>query len=228
MGNLNGWLGNFVPRVPVIIEQGAQNSAPFNLNGFSLAGLLLPAVFTGTALTFFVGDSEDGFQAKGQATFSGPCTDGDTLEINGVTINFLNVVVDPETDVEIGADAAETLDNLMAFLAATENADLLDCTYEKQGLVLMVTAVLHGTAGNAYTFAKSSTAIALAPAGGTLQGGGFTQLYDSGNTAVSMTVAQNRAYQVNPAYFQGVYWLQIRSGSVELAQRTIICSLKGN
>lgn len=226
--NFQGWLGNFIDNVSAVIAQGAQLSTAIPLKGFTLAGLRLPSIFTGTALTFFVGDSEDGYQARGQATFSGTCTDGDTLEINGFEITFVDTVTDPTSEVEIGADADETLTNLMEFLDATEEPDLLECTYEREDLVLVVVAVEHGVAGNAFTFAKSSTDITLLPAGGTLAGGGFTQLYDSSNNAVSMTVAQNRAYAVNPALFQGVTWLQIRSGSTELAQRTIICTLKGN
>lgn len=225
--NYDGWQGNFLPNVAVTIAQGAQLSTPINVNGFTLAQILLPTIFTGTALTFYVGDSEDGFQARGQATFSGTTANNDTITINGVVITFKTVVVVPTTQVLIGGTAAETAQNLLDFLAATANASLLACTYDLQGAVLLVTAVVHGTAGNAYTFAKSSSDITLVPAGGTLAGGGFTQLYDKANAAVSMTVAQARAYAVDTSYFQGVSWLQIKSGSAEVAQRTLLCSLKG-
>jgi phage tail sheath gpL-like len=224
--NITGYQGNFIPSVPAVIAAGAQDSSVIKCNGFNLAGLMLPSVFTGTALTFFVGDSEDGFQASGQINFTGTTTDGDTIEINGVEITFVDA--DPgDYEVLIGGTAAETASNLQDFLDATEDVDLLACTYVRSGAVIMVTAVVHGTDGNAYTFTKSSTGITLTPAGGTLSGGGFRQLYDSSNAAVSMTVAQGRAYAVNPANFYALQYLKIRSGSVELAARTIIAQLKG-
>lgn len=226
MGNLSGWQGNFIPNVEFTIAQGATESAAVNTKGLALAGILLPSVFTGTALTFMVGDSEDGFAAKGQAVFSGVCSDGDTIEINGVEITF--VAASPgANEVLIGATAAETVENLQAFLDDTDDADLLECSYESEGAVLMVTAVEHGTAGNAFTFDKSSSDITLTPSGGTLAGGGFRPLYNSANSLVSMTVAQGRAYAVDPALFQGVFWLKLKSGTTEVAQRSVICSLKG-
>jgi hypothetical protein len=57
--------------------------------------------------------------------------------------------------------------------------------------------------------------------------GTYTPLYDSSNSLVSMTVAQGRAYAVDPKNFQGINFLKIVSGSTEGSARTIICSLKG-
>ena len=226
--NYQGWLGNFIPNAPLSIPAGDQLSTPLDLKGFSLEGIILPPVFTGVALTFFVADHVGGFQAKGQAVFAGPTSNNDTLTINGVVTTFKTVVADPLSQVLIGLDAAATLVNLLAFLEASVVAGLAACTYEVSGSALLVTAVIRGTTGNAYTFAKSAVDITLVPSGGTLVGGGFTALYDSANTVVSMTVAQNRAYAVNPAYFRCVNYLQVRSGTAEAASRTILCSLKGN
>lgn len=210
----------------VVIEQGEQESSPINCGGFVLAGVILPSVFTGTGLTFMVGDSLDGFQASGQIAFGGTTSDGDTLEINGVELTFVDA--DPsDFEVLIGATAEETAANLQAFLDATEDEDLLACTYETNGAVTIVTAVVYGTDGNAYTFVKSSTDITLSPAGGTLSGGGFRPLYDAANSLVSMTVAAGRCYAIDPKNFHGVQFLKIKSGSAELSARTLVCSLKG-
>ncbi len=57
--------------------------------------------------------------------------------------------------------------------------------------------------------------------------GTYMPLYDSSNSLVSMTVAQGRAYAVDPSNFQGINFMKIVSGSTEGAARTIICSTKG-
>jgi len=57
--------------------------------------------------------------------------------------------------------------------------------------------------------------------------GTYTPLYDASNSAVSMTVAQGRAYAVDPANFQGIQFIKIVSNATEGSARTIICSTKG-
>ncbi len=224
--NVTNYWGNFLPSKPVLIASGAQLSGVIDCGGMSLVGIILPSVFTGTTLTFEVGDSAEGYQSTGQAVFGGTTTDGDTIELNGVVITFVDE--DPGAyEVLIGATAAETAANLQAFLDATEDADLLALTYVTSGATLMVTAVIHGVDGDAYTFDKDSTDITLTPSGGTLSGGGFRPLYTAANSQVSMTVAQGRTYAVDPVNFHGVPFLKIKSGSAELAARTVICSLRG-
>lgn len=224
--SFNGYDGNFVPSVPVTIAVGAQESSAVPTKGFLLSGMIMPPVLTGTAISFMIGDSEDGFQAQGQIYFSGVTSDGDTIEINGVVITFVDA--DPTGDeVLIGGDAEETADNLFEFLSSTEDEDLLACSYVQSGDVIMVTFIEHGADGNAITFDKSSSDITLAPAGGTLSGGGFRDLYNPSNTIISMTVAAGRAYAIDQTYFKGIEYLKIKSGSVELAPRTVLLSLRG-
>ncbi len=223
---ITGYQGYFNPQQNVVIAQGAQISEAFSCGGFVLSGILLPNVFTGTALTFLVGNSLDGFQADGQIVFGGVTTDGDTIEINGTELTFVDATPGA-LEVLIGATAAETASNLYDVLVASLDAGIVACTYSLAGAVVIVTAVVHGVDGNAYTFSKSSTDITLTPSGGFLAGGGFRPLYDASNSLVSMTVAQSRCYAVDPKNFQGVLFLQIKSGSAELAQRTITCLLKG-
>ncbi len=221
---VTGYQGIFLPGKDVLIAQGDQLSEAFNCAGFVLTGIIMPNVFTGTALTFQVGDSIDGYQADGQIVFGSNPADQDTLTLNGVVITFFT---SPSTgDVEIAGTAALTMAALQAFLDATVDEDLLALTYSSSGTAMIVKAVAHGTDGNAIVFDKSSSHMTLTPSGGTLSGGGFRDLYNASG-AVSLTVAQGRSYAIDPANFQGVPFMKIKSGSAELAPRTIVCTLKG-
>lgn len=221
---VTGYQGFFNPGRSISIAQGAQESDAFACGGMSLTGILLPALFTGTALTFEVADAIDGYQAVAEIVLTGNPSANDTVTIKGTVVTF---VTDPPVgnQVLIGADATATAAALYAFLIASVNANLILSTYALQGTVVSITAIVHGTAGNAYTLAKSGANITIS--GATYVGGGFRPLYDSSNALVSMTVAQGRSYVVDPANFQGVAFLKIKSGSAEAAARTLICSLKG-
>lgn len=52
MGYLSSWLGNFNPSLSAVIASSAQISTIIECGGLALCGVLLPATFTGTALTF--------------------------------------------------------------------------------------------------------------------------------------------------------------------------------
>lgn len=47
-----GYEGNSNPNYPAIIANGQQESATINQGGFSLCGVLIPAAFTGTSISF--------------------------------------------------------------------------------------------------------------------------------------------------------------------------------
>lgn len=223
---ITGYQGYFNPGQSVPIAQGAQISSAFNCGGMVVAGIVMPNVFTGTALTFLMGDSIDGYAADGQIIFDTNPANLDTLTLNGVVITFVTGTPSG-SQVQIGGSATLTMAALQAFLNATVDASLLALTYASSGTAMVVAAVAHGVAGNAIVFDKSSSHMTLTPSGGVLSGGGFRPLYDASNALVSMTVAQGRAYAVDPKNFQGVQFLQIKSGSAELAPRTLICTLKG-
>lgn len=107
-------------------------------------------------------------QAAGSATFSGNPTAADTLTLNGTAITFVaSGAVAPQ--VNIGASLAVTLANLLAMCAASADAQLVKFSYGVAGSVFNIYAAAAGTAGNALTLAKSSTAITLSAA--TLAGG---------------------------------------------------------
>ncbi len=221
---VSGYQGYFNPGIALSIAQGATESDPIKTGGFSLVGLMFPALFTGTALSFLVGDSIDGFQAIAEIVLTGNPANGNTVVIKGTTITF--VTAPPVgNQVLIGLTAADTAAALYAFLAASDDANLVAMTYALQDTVVSITAVVSGTAGNAYTLTKVGANISVSAA--TLTGGGFRPLYNASNALISMTVAAGRAYAVDPANFQGVAFLKIKSGTTETAARTVICTLKG-
>ncbi len=57
--------------------------------------------------------------------------------------------------------------------------------------------------------------------------GTYQDLYNAVNDLVSMDVAAGRWYAIDPAFFSGVQFLKIKSGSAEGAARTIVCQLRG-
>lgn len=65
-----GYQGQLVS-VPCTIANTAQESAAIDLAGFTLCGILLPAAFTGTAITFEVSDSLAGTFVALKSTTSG-------------------------------------------------------------------------------------------------------------------------------------------------------------
>lgn len=224
--NFNGWQGNFLPNISLSIAAGATESSPLDTKGMALVGFILPSIFTGTALSFLCGDSEDGFQANGEILFGTNPAAADTLTLNGVVLTFV-AATPGDDEILVGAAKEDTMANLQAFLDDTDDDDLLALTYSSVGALMTVTAKIHGTDGNAYTFAKSSSHITLSPSGGTLTGGGFRPLYNSSNAAISLTVAAGRAYGLDPAVYQSIQWLVLKSGTSEANDRTILVSVKG-
>lgn len=222
-----GYTGFFNPDQHVAIASGDTESEVIGCLGFVLVGLILPSIFTGTSLTFLVGDSPSGFQARGEILFNTNPANGDTITINGVLITLVTGTPSGSQVQISGVNAAGTMANLQAFLDATVDPDLLACTYSSSGTLMTVVAVTAGEDGNAISFAKSSSHMTLTPSGGTLSGGGFTPLYDASNAQVSMTVAAGRAYAVDPTNFQGISYFKIKSGATELNARTVSCQLRG-
>lgn len=134
--------------------------------------------------------------AEGTVTFDDNPADGDTLTLNGVVFTFLDTAVDPETDVEIGVDAEETLDNLLTLLEASADVLLTVATYSVAGAVLTVSYTATGTGGNAYTLATDSGVLTLS--GATLAGG--TTATTTGDTAAAyVSGIQNPSFCVGAA-----------------------------
>lgn len=148
-------------------------SAQTNING--VANAITTAlsgagtcVWTGTEFVIVSATTGAGVEASGTVTFTGNPSDGDTITINGVAITF--VAATPSgNEVLIGASAALTATNLWAFLFNSTNASIKEASYTISGTVVTVTFKTVGAAGNDFTLAKSSSAIALSAA--TLAGG---------------------------------------------------------
>jgi hypothetical protein len=109
------------------------------------------------------------------ATFTGQPAANDTLTIAGTAVTFV-AGTPAGLQVKIGTNLAGTLSNLLAFLQASADTGLVKFTYGLSGSALIGTAnqfvssgANAGTAGNALTVAKTSTAITLS--GATASGG---------------------------------------------------------
>lgn len=106
--------------------------------------------------------------ALNSASFAGQPAVNDTLAINGTTVTFVASGA-TGNQVNIGGTLAATLVNLLTFLSASVDVNLVKTTYSVTGTVLYMTSVVTGTAGNAYTLAKVSTNITIG--GATFSGG---------------------------------------------------------
>jgi hypothetical protein len=111
--------------------------------------------------------------AIGSATFSANPANADTLTIDGTAVEFVTSGA-TGNEVNIGTSLAVTLASLVAFLNASADAHLSLMTYTVTGSVLYITSKLTGTAGDSYTLAKLSTAIAVS--GADLTGGAGTDI----------------------------------------------------
>jgi hypothetical protein len=172
--------------VPYAIS-GLNFGAITNLNG--VASVIQTAIQTATSSTqtvvynavynnFVVTDSATGTSstigfiapstAVGHASFSGQPTANDTLTIDGTVVTFVSGSP-TGNQVQIGGTLTITLNNLQTFLNASADTNLVKMTYQVTGSVLYIISVLPGTTGNAYTLAKTSTAITVS--GATLAGG---------------------------------------------------------
>lgn len=68
---VSGYAGYANSPLPVVIANGVQESAAFPTGGMTLVGIILPAAFTGTALTFEVSSSLAGTYVPLCNTLSG-------------------------------------------------------------------------------------------------------------------------------------------------------------
>ncbi len=219
-------LGSLIPSAIVNIENGDTESAAVQVAGMVPVGVILPPIFTGTGLSFLIGDSADGFQAKGEVLFSGIGQNNRVVTINGTSVKFLLVDPDPELfEIAIGSDAASQAQIFYDFVSASVDEGLAACTYELNDTVITITAKVAGTDGNGIGLSENSSGVDLS--GANLTGGGFRPLYGMDGNPVAMTVAQDRAYAIDPANFQGILFLKAKSNASELGPRTLIFSLKG-
>jgi hypothetical protein len=152
---------------------GLNFSAQTNLNGVAA---LVQTALSGFATVIWNGfqfvvtslTSGAGVEAFGTITLGSNPSPGDTVTINGLSIQFV-ASAPTGNQVLIGGTNLLTATNLNTFLVNSTSPNLLSQTYSVSGDVVTVTYDQVGTVGDAITLAKSSTAITLS--GSTLSGG---------------------------------------------------------
>jgi Protein of unknown function (DUF3383) len=184
--------GSFVILIDGVTKTltGLDFSAQTNLNG--VASVITTALsgagvctWNGSYFVITSATSGTGVQASGTITFTGQPTGGtDTITVNGLSIAFVSSSPSGN-QVLVGSTDVDTAANLQAFLSASSNADLTPATYSRNGLIITVTYKTVGTGGNAFTLAKSSSAITLSAS--TLAGGAVASSVTAATAAGSGT-----------------------------------------
>lgn len=115
---------------------------------------------------------DDGAKAFGTITFTANAVAvTDVVTVNGVAFTFRTAALAVgATDVRVGATQADSVANLLAALQFSTHPAVAQATYTLQSAnVIRVTFNNTGTAGNAFTLAKTGSATTVS--GATLTGG---------------------------------------------------------
>ena len=155
-GKYSGTLGN---KIQLSIQQGSLANSYMAIVSFPG---MIPEQFNNVPAAT---------PALASAAFSGNPANLDTLTIAGTLTTFVTAAP-IAAQVQIGATLAATLANLMTFLLASVDANLIKVNYALSGTTLQLTANTNqvvGAAGNALTLTKSSTVITVS--GATFSGG---------------------------------------------------------
>lgn len=111
--------------------------------------------------------------ATGSFSFSANPTAADTITLNGTVVTF--VAAGPiGNQVLLGATLSVTLANLLVFLQASADVQLVKFVYYANGTTLYLAAAATGAGGNSLTITKTSTVITAS--GVTLSGGTGTDI----------------------------------------------------
>lgn len=120
-------------------------------------------VWNGEEFVITSGTQGAGVEAFGTITFTGQPSPADTVTIDGTLVTF--VASGPTgNQVLIGSTDQITAANLWTFLMNSVDVNISKATYAVNNLVVTVTYKSVGTAGNAFTLAKSSSDITLSAA----------------------------------------------------------------
>jgi hypothetical protein len=121
-----------------------------------------------------------GANATGSITITTNPVADDTIIVNGVTVTFKTAVIDPATQVLIGAAAGSSAANLQAFLEASTIPQLAFASYAVAASVVSIkygSPEIYGTLGkkgidgNNYTLLTGTAAAKVTMSGATLAGG---------------------------------------------------------
>lgn len=157
----------------VYLLTGMNFSTQTNLNGVAS---VVTAALSGAGICTWTGSQFDiastttgaGIAATGTMTVATQPSPGDTVTVNGISIQF--VASSPSgNQVLIGGSAALTAVNLNTFLQASVSPNILQATYAVVGNVVTATYFQVGVAGNAFTLATSGAHVTVS--GATLSGG---------------------------------------------------------
>lgn len=114
--------------------------------------------------------TQAGTPATGTLTFSAQPAAGNTIVLNGTTVTWVAHGAAPTSaQVNIGNTVAESMENLLAYLRASADTQLVKFLYTAAGLVITLTAATGGTGGNSLTTVTTGTAVTAG--GATLAGG---------------------------------------------------------
>lgn len=163
----------------IVIDGVAKNLTGLNFTGVTNLNGVASVITTGltgagTCLwngqQFIISSNTTGpgYSAAGSIPFSGNPANLDTVTVNGVVIEFVSGTP-TGNEVLIGSSEAATLANLQTFLQNSTNALIDVATYSMAYPAINISYNATGVGGNAFTLAKSSTAIAIS--GATLTGG---------------------------------------------------------
>ncbi len=120
-------------------------------------------VWSGSSFVIQSGTTGAGVKASGTITFSAVGTPSDTITVNGVAITLVASGA-TGNQINIGSTKEATAANLQYFLSNSTNVLLTVASYTLSGAIVTVRYNTVGTGGNAFTLAKSSTAIAISGA----------------------------------------------------------------
>ena len=115
--------------------------------------------------------------ATATVSFTGNPANSDTVTIAGTVVTFVTATP-TGNQVQIGATQAITIANLISFLSASTDSNLIKVNQSVQGSIVTLTANINqvvGAAGNSLTLAKSSTTLVIS-------GAAFTGGVGTGNT----------------------------------------------
>lgn len=183
---LSNWTGITTGAFKISIDGGVLTavtgcdfSAVTNLNGIAsvittrmgVATLAGTCIWTGSEFKIISTATGAGAYASGSISITGQPTAGDTFTVNGTAIAFVGSSP-VGSQVVIGADAEETIQNLLTFLQQSQNANIAMATYAlnaSSDLKIDILDKLPGTGGNSFSLVKSGTNLAVSAA--TLLGG---------------------------------------------------------
>lgn len=158
--------------------------------------------------------TQGGTQASGTWVFTANVAADDVLVVNGVTFTFVASGA-TGNQINVGVDLPTSLDNMIAILNGSAEANVALATYTEDGTdTLTASFDVNGVAGNAFTIA-ATVAAGVTVSGATLTGGQDTPSLSL--TTDSHTIALTQDVDQDITLPDGV----------EFMEKTIVLTAKG-